>query len=121
VSAAVVVTVENAMPVTLAQIQAQVFTPMCSGCHSGPTSGNLPSGMNLSSAAASHAALVNEPSLQVALDRVEPGQPDNSYLIRKLEGGPGIDGSRMPQGGPFLDQETVDQIRQWISDGALMN
>ena len=121
VSADVIVTVENAMPVTLTQIQTQVFTPMCSGCHSGPTSDNLPSGMNLSSAAASHDALVNVASLQVALDRVEPGQPDNSYLIRKLEGGPDISGSRMPQGGPFLDQETVDMIRQWISDGAPNN
>ncbi len=121
VSADVVVTVQNGAAVTLSQIQAQVFTPMCSGCHSGPTSSSLPSGMNLSSAAASHAALVNVASLQVALDRVEPGDPDNSYLIRKLEGGPGISGSRMPQGGPFLDQPMVDMIRQWISDNAPNN
>lgn len=121
-SADVVVTVQNATPVTLTQIQTQVFTPICSVCHSGPTSGDLPSGMNLSSAAASHAALVNVASLQVGnLDRVEPGDPDNSYLIRKLEGGPGIVGTRMPQGGPFLDQQTIDMIRQWITDGAANN
>jgi hypothetical protein len=77
--------------------------------------------MNLSSAANSFAALVNVASLQVNLDRVEPGDPDNSYLIRKLEGAAGIVGTRMPQGGPFLDQATVDMIRQWISDGALNN
>ena len=123
VSANVDVTVQNGAAVTLTQIQTMVFTPSCAGCHSGPTSNNLPSGMNLSSAAASHAALVDVVSLQAnpALDRVEPGDPDNSYLIRKLEGGPNIGGSRMPQGGPFLDQATVDMIRQWISDGAPNN
>lgn len=122
-SANVVTTVNNPAAVTLAEIQASVFGPRCSGCHSGPTSGNLPSGMDLSSANNSHAALVNQPSLQQqgALDRVEPGDPDNSYLIRKLEGGPNISGGRMPQGGPFLDQATVDTIRQWISDGAPNN
>ena len=30
-------------------------------------------------------------------------------------------GSRMPRGGLFLDQATVDMIRQWITDGALDN
>jgi hypothetical protein len=27
----------------------------------------------------------------------------------------------MPQGGPFLEQETIDRIRQWITDGAENN
>jgi len=123
VSADVAVTVQNGAAVTLTQIQTQVFGPICSGCHSGPTSNSLPSGMNLSNAAASHAALVNVVSLQAnpAIDRVEPGQPDSSYLIRKLEGGPNIAGDRMPQGGPFLDQATIDMIRQWISDDAPNN
>ncbi|MDH3409217.1 MAG: CHRD domain-containing protein [Gammaproteobacteria bacterium] len=123
VSANVDVTVQNGAAVTLTQIQTMVFTPRCAGCHSGPTSDSLPSGMNLSSTASSHSALVNVLSLQAdpPLDRVEPGDPDNSYLIRKLEGGPGISGSRMPQGGPFLDPPTVDMIRQWISDDAPNN
>ncbi len=121
VSAPVNVTVQNMQPASLADIQAQVFTPRCAGCHSGPTSSTLPSGMDLSSANASHAALVNVASLQVMLDRVEPGNPDDSYLIRKLEGAPGIAGSRMPQGGPFLDAATVNLIRQWISEGAENN
>jgi hypothetical protein len=121
VSADVVVTVQNTMPVTLTQIWTQVFDQSCSGCHGGPTSDNLPSGMDLSSAGASYDALVDIPSLQRPLDRVEPLFPDDSYLIRKLEGGPDIFGSRMPQGGPFLDQATVDMIRQWITEGAPNN
>jgi hypothetical protein len=27
----------------------------------------------------------------------------------------------MPQGGPFLDQETIDVIREWIANGAENN
>ena len=58
-------------------------------------------------------------SLQVpSLNRVTPGNPNDSYLIRKLEGGPNIINARMPFGGPFLDQTTIDSIRQWITNGA---
>jgi hypothetical protein len=117
-STEVVVNVQNGVAVTLTEIQQLVFTPMCSGCHSGPTSTALPSGMDLGSTADSFAALVGVASLQVPeLNRVEPGDPDSSYLIDKLEGTQTV-GSRMPQGGPFLDQETIDLIREWISNGA---
>jgi hypothetical protein len=109
-------TVSGTLP-TLTSIQTTVFTPRCSGCHNGvgPT---LPGSMNLTSGA-SHAALVNVASLEVpALRRVAPGSPNDSYLIRKLEGGPGIVGSRMPLIGPPLDQPTIDAIRLWITNGA---
>ena len=119
VSADVPVTIDNAVAVTLGQLQTQIFDA-CSGCHSGPTSGNLPSGMNLSSANDSFNALVNVASLQVGLNRVLPGDPDNSYLVQKLEGTQ-ASGGRMPQGGPFLDQPTIDMVRQWILDDALNN
>jgi hypothetical protein len=77
--------------------------------------------MNLK-AGNSFANLVNVPSQeQPTLMRVKPGDPDNSYLIRKLEGAASITGSRMPFGGPFLDQATIDQIRSWIAAGAQNN
>jgi hypothetical protein len=120
-SNAVVVSVSNATPVTLTQIQSEVFTPTCavSGCHDG--GGNvLPRSMDLR-ADNSHGSLVNVPSEQVGFDRVEPGDPDASYLIDKLEGNQAAGTSQMPQGGPFLDQATVDMIRQWITEGALDN
>ena len=120
-SDAVVVTVNNAAPVSFADIQDQVFSPRCAACHTGPTSNILPTGMNLTTVASSYNALVNVNAIQSALDRVEPGDPDNSYLIRKLEGGPGISGDRMPQNGPFLPQATIDMIRQWIASGAPNN
>ena len=100
---------------TLDQIQAVVFGPKCSGCHSGPTSNVLPSGMDLTSAAASLAALVNVPSIQqAAIMRVLPGDPDNSYLVRKLEAN-GV--TVMPPTG-MLPAAEITAIRDWITAGA---
>jgi hypothetical protein len=103
---------------TLSSIQTNVFTPRCAGCHTG-VGAALPGALNLTSAPASHAALVGIASLEVpTLQRVTAGNPSDSYLIRKLEGGPAIVANRMPLGGPFLDQTTINAIRQWIATGA---
>ena len=103
---------------TLLSIQENVFTPVCSVCHTGPTGPNLPAGMDLSSEAASLASLVTvASSQQPSIMRVAAADADNSYLIQKLEGTASV-GDRMPAGGPFLDQETVDAIRAWIDSGA---
>ena len=103
---------------TLDEIQASVFTPVCSSCHTGPMSDTLPGGMDLTNADASFANLVGVPSVQVPeLSRVEAGDPDNSYLIHKLEG-TASEGAQMPFGGTPLDQAVIDDIRQWITDGA---
>jgi hypothetical protein len=103
---------------TLTSIQTNVFTPRCSGCHNGAGAG-LPGVMNLTNEAASRAALVGVASIEAsALQRVAAGNPNNSYLIRKLEGGPNIVGSRMPLVGPPLPQTTIDSIRLWITNGA---
>jgi uncharacterized protein (TIGR03118 family) len=124
-SAPVTVTVANTSPAaTLTQIQGTVFTPICSGCHNGsnPPSGALPGSQDLSTAAKSFASLVNVASHELpALLRVKPGDPAGSYIIQKLEGAAGISGQRMPLGGPFLDQATIDQIKSWIAAGAANN
>jgi len=97
-------------------IQDNIFTPICTHCHSGA---GAPEGLELD-AANSYALLVgvssNEDPGQL---RVKPGSPDNSYLVLKLQGSPGIVGAQMPFGGPPLPQSTIDVVRQWISDGAL--
>ncbi len=97
------------------EIQANVFTPDCatSGCHAG---GNPSAGLNLEEAG-SYAMLVGIQSSQDAgLQRVEAGDPDNSYLVQKLEG-TASSGQQMPPGSP-LPQSEIDVIRQWIRDGA---
>jgi hypothetical protein len=100
---------------TFASIQANVFTPICVACHAGATA---PLGLRLDSAN-SYALLVGVPSGEVpALQRVEPGDPNNSYLIQKLEG-TAAEGRRMPLNGAPLPQADIDVIRQWITDGAL--
>lgn len=106
---------------TLIELQNTIFTPRCSGCHTGG-GGSLPSSMNLSSTGATFAALVGVASIQQpSLQRVQPNDAANSYIIRKLEGAAGISGSRMPLGGPFLDQATIDQVKSWIGAGAQNN
>ncbi len=105
---------------SLESIQNNIFTPTCSvpGCHSGPPGPNLPAGMDLSSADASVTSLFNTPSIEVpTILRIAVHDADHSYLIHKLEG-TSADNSRMPLGGPFLDQATIDVIRRWIDTGA---
>ena len=120
-SAGVTVTVNNATPtVTLSQLQSAIFTPRCSGCHTGLGS-SLPGVQNLT-AGNTFASIVGVASIeQPALKRVAPGDPDHSYLVQKLEGAAGISGQRMPLGGPFLTQSEIDQVRAWIAQGALNN
>ena len=105
---------------SLDSIQANVFDVSCavSGCHTGPTGSNLPQGLNLSSADASFANLVNVTSVQdPPSQRVAPGDADASYLVQKLEGTAAF-GGQMPAASPPLDQTTIDIVRAWIDNGA---
>jgi hypothetical protein len=74
--------------------------------------------MDLSSANASFASLVNVASVESPTTlRVAAGDANNSYLVHKLEGSAAV-GARMPFGGPFLEQSNIDVIRLWIDSGA---
>ena len=100
---------------TLDSIQDNVFTPICTFCHIGAAA---PQGLRLDEGN-SHSQLVGISSSEVpGILRVAPGDPDNSYLVQKLEGTAAV-GEQMPFGGPALPQSTIDVIRQWIIDGAL--
>jgi mono/diheme cytochrome c family protein len=107
------------------QIQP-IFTASCalSGCHG---SGNLQppeKPMNLSAGQA-YTNTVNVSSAQLgSMDRIEPGQPDQSYLVHKIQGTHlqvGGSGVRMPAGGSPLSQSQIDLIRTWIAQGAANN
>jgi hypothetical protein len=101
---------------TLDAIQAAVFTPSCAtaGCHTGedpPQDLRLDEGFSFEN-------LVDVPSNEVPeLRRVEPGNPDDSYLVQKIEG-TAEEGARMPLGAPPLDQSLIDDIREWITNDA---
>ncbi len=47
---------------------------------------------------------------------IDPGNPDDSYLIAKITGAEGIIGERMPFGLPTLSDDEVNLIRTWISE-----
>lgn len=117
-------TVERSAKTTGVSFSTQVqpiFTASCTGngCHSGASPAQ---GLNLSSAAVSHAALVNVASQQCpTTKRVMPQQPDASYLVWKLQGsGACFSGSRMPKGQALTAAEQ-STIRSWITAGALLN
>jgi len=96
-------------------IQVNALTPLCTNCHVGATA---PLGLRLD-AANSYALLVGRASTQQpGLLRVNPGNPNASYLIQKLEG-TAATGGQMPLGAPALAQADIDIIRQWITNGAL--
>ena len=111
---------------TFSSIQQQIFSsgdssgrPACTNCHNAV--GSRFNGLDLSPAV-SYNNLVNVASRQRPSSvRVVPDDPDSSYLIHKLEGGPNIFGVRMPLNGPYLTEGQILVIRRWIEIGAPNN
>ena len=52
--------------------------------------------------------------------RINPGDDEASYLYQKIIAGGNIASGtqRMPLGGPFLTDEQIDTIENWINAGA---
>ena len=95
-------------------IQDTIFTPVCTVCHAGA---QAPLGLRLDEGA-SYAMLVDIASVEIpGVPRVDPGDPDNSYLVQKVAGTAAV-GGQMPLGGPPLSTEQITLIRQWIAAGA---
>jgi hypothetical protein len=105
---------------TFSSIQSEILSQRCAGCHNGTTR-FLPALMNLTEGNA-YASLVGVASVeQPGLQRVAPGDPENSYLIHKVEGRSGITGQRMPLAGTPLTDGQILVIRRWIELGAPNN
>jgi hypothetical protein len=63
--------------------------------------------------------MVGVPTVEVPTTLfVSTGNPANSYLVQKLQGGLGITGVQMPKGGPFLSAAQIATVAQWITAGA---
>jgi hypothetical protein len=114
------------LTVTFASIRAEILETTdtagrtsCITCHN--NQGRVPAGL-LNLRADPYSALVNRPSsFRAGATLVIPGNPDDSYLIRKLEGRD-ITGVRMPQNGPpHLTRGQIAVIRRWIENGAPNN
>jgi hypothetical protein len=117
-----------ALQPTFASVQAEVFEKTdsagraaCTNCHT--NTGRTPSGgMNLNHDVA-YDQLVNVAARgKAGAIRVIPGDPENSYIVHKLEGAPDIAGRRMPNSGPpYLTDGQILIIKRWIAIGAPRN
>jgi hypothetical protein len=103
----------------------QVYAVLSDGCACHNSAGGTGGQALGTTAQATYDAIVNVSASNVSavgLDRIEPGDSDNSFLMNKLDGTHGAnEGQRMPFGGPYFDQATLDGIRSWIDAGALNN
>jgi hypothetical protein len=107
---------------TIDEVQTRIFNVTCltTGCHNAADrAGNL-----ILEAGLSWSNLVDvvpeiTPAAEAGYLRVRPFDPDTSFLVAKLVGPTPGQGSRMPQGGPFLSDSDVEIVREWIRGGAL--
>lgn len=93
-----------------------IFNANCVACHQ---AAGASGGLNLEEDAA-YDAIVSRRSQSSTFPRIAPGKPEESYLVRKLEGThvqAGGSGERMPPTGP-LDRALIGAIRDWVKAGA---
>jgi len=116
------------LTISFAHTIQPIFDRSCAlvSCHTGAVPAQ---GQDLTAGVA-YSQLVNVPSTeQPKLKRVNPGHPELSYLVRKIEGGPNISGVLMPNGCPgvpangaqCLTPDEIQAIVVWIKECALCN
>ena len=89
---------------TFDSIQANIFTPICAGCHGGA---NPAENLDLD-ATHSYNDLINVPSTEdPSIVRVKPGDPSQSYLVLHIQ-----------KEGDGASATDLSFIEQWITDGA---
>ena len=103
-------------------IQEYVFDKSCANsvCHAAPANaGNLNLSYGFSYEDLVGAVPQNPAAAAAGMKLVDPGNPENSFLLTKLMG-PTVpaQGSRMPFGGGMLHTGKIDAVRMWIEAGA---
>jgi hypothetical protein len=89
---------------------SQLFANYCADCHTSAQQ----SGVRLNN----YNNVIESVGDQYGTLVVQPGDADNSPLVDKIESSNPQFGVRMPEGGPFLSEERINQIKAWIDDGA---
>jgi hypothetical protein len=102
----------------------------CHGTQSGSSNG-IYLGGNGSDPAQVRAGIVDQPAPELpSMAFVKPGDPRNSYLMRKMDGSQCVlnaqckDGDcldSMPHNEDTLDEDTRNIVRRWIAQGAQDN
>lgn len=103
-------------------IQEYVFDKSCANsvCHAAPANaGNLNLTYGLSYEDLVGRDPQNPAAAAAGMKLVDPGNPENSFLLAKLIG-PTVaeQGARMPFGGGMLHTGKIDAVRTWIEAGA---
>ena len=79
----------------------------CDGCHGGN------GGLDVQTVAQLLRGGIHGPALVA-------GKADSSIIVRKFSPSPPF-GDRMPRGGPFLADSTIQILKTWINQGAKAN
>ena len=97
-----------------------IFDQNCAlaGCHAAASAS---AGLVLAAGSAFDNIVGVPSSQQPGTNRVASGDPDNSYLVRKIEGAAGVSGGRMPLNRSPLSAAQITTIRTWIDQGAPNN
>jgi len=108
----------GAVGASFSSIAVNVLAPQCatSACHGGSPPAYSPQ----LDADVAYDELVSRPSLQASLNLVEPGAPEQSYLVLKLRGAAGwVGGIPSPMPTDYsLDEGDIVAIEAWIANGA---
>jgi len=98
---------------------AAIFAKSCAtaGCHGG----TYPKAKLSLEPALFDGALKNTPSREIdSLMLVNTQRPEESYLVMKVRGAPGIKGERMPIDAPMLSEEQIRTIELWAASIAVL-
>lgn len=93
----------------------EIFNNSCGGsnCHLN----SARSGVQLNN----YENVMNSEGVQYGELVVQPNDADGSPLVDKIESDNPQEGERMPQGGPYLSNDEIDLIKEWINNGAENN
>lgn len=106
----------------LSAIQKEIFQVSCSisSCHGGAAQAGLSLLAGDAFSELINVAAEGQFTKGKGLFRVVPGKPDESLIVKKIEGPPAGLGARMPDvQGTVLDDDRIETIRQWIANGAV--
>ena len=106
-------------------IQEYIFDKSCANsvCHAAPANaGSLSLTYGLSYEDLVGRVPQNPAAAAAGMKLVDPGNPENSFLLAKLIGPTAAEqGARMPFGGGVLHNGKIEAIRTWIEAGAPQN
>lgn len=106
---------------TLHAVQA-IFNARCLPCHSSENEEGHPVA-NLDLAEGNmprNTIAARSDQLSDGTLLINPGRPDESYIVEKIAVDEPRRGSRMPRGMPPLSAEEIESIRSWVLGGALV-